>query len=181
MAPNPIVPALAVGLVAPLVWRGLHPVPFAYPVPESLAQPPWRAELVGGLLGMASGMAIGLLAWPAIGTGRAKATDRWGAVAAAALVGVFLGWQSVVIVVCVASVVHLVLAGLSRQSRGAAQVPWSASLAFATLYCIVDWSALIRRLGVWGPNAGFVALGFGCLLVLVLSFAARALCRRPAL
>ena len=103
-------PALAVGGLAPLAWPWLHPVPAA------LLPADWIAGLVDGAAGAGAGAILGWLARPVVGRRCAA-----GFLFALAGTGLFLGWQSVVVL----AVASVALCGLSRGRRWLfARVGW---------------------------------------------------------
>lgn len=76
-------PALLVGLLAPLAWPMLHPVPAWTPMEG------WLGGLADGLAGLAAGSLLGFIAWTAAGR-------KWNSlVLAPACVGLYLGWQAI--------------------------------------------------------------------------------------
>ena len=130
-------PALLVGLVAPLVWTRLHPVPASWQLLDG-----WTAGLVDGLAGLAAGLAAG---WLAAWLGEPK--QKTGTILAASCVGLFLGWQAVVGVTAAAAAVHLLLmSAIGRVLPAVRRLPLSAWLALAALGWILCWSRLV---GTW--------------------------------
>jgi leader peptidase (prepilin peptidase)/N-methyltransferase len=127
-------PALVVGLAAPIFWPYLHPVPASAGLGDSLA------GLIDGLAGMAVGLAWGMIAEFTLSSRR----DR-GAVAAWTCMGVYLGWQAAAALGFVAFAAGVVVAG-ARARRPA----WLAGLALATPLWLVLWAHLV---------AGWPALG----------------------
>jgi len=127
-------PAAAAGTLAPLVWPHLHPVPAG----PWLAGPP--AGFADAAAGVAAGAALGLAVWPAVGRER-----RAGFLAAAACVGLFLGWQAVVAIV-VAVLAVQIAAGLLGRLRNAPAVELPTTwLAVATLAWILAWEPILAR------------------------------------
>ncbi len=160
-------PAMAVGGLAPLAWPWLHPVPAA------LLPADWVGGLADGTAGAAAGAILGWLARPAVG--RRSAAGFFLALVGA---GLFLGWQSV-IVLAVASVF---MDGLSRGCRrlarrvgcdqlasASAGPPFgigsggpaaaTAALSHPTLWL---WMAALGWVLAWGP---LVSSGFGRLWI----------------
>lgn len=130
------VPALVAGLLTPAVWPHLHPVP-AWPGlfgPEG-ALP---AGLVDGAAGLAAGALLGLAAWPL--TGRPRG---FGFLLASACVGLYLGWQSAVVIVPAAAAVHVALGLLGRLWRGRAIALPTMWLAAVTLAWILAWKPIV--------------------------------------
>lgn len=115
-------PAVLLGLVAPLLW------PFLLRLTPTGAVESWLRSLAEHALGLTTGLAAGaVLAWLA-------APSRWrGALLGATLVGMFLGWRA-------AGVVALALAPLAvyeRRRAGRAAIPLSGWLLLAALAWIV--------------------------------------------
>lgn len=125
-------PALAVGGLTPIAWPSLHPVA-AWP---GLVGP--FAGLVDGAAGMVLGLALGLAAWPIVGTKRGP-----GFAAAAACVGLFLGWQAALAITVAAVAIHAV-ASLPRRFglQAGVDLPtmWLTGL---TLVWIVAWKPIV--------------------------------------
>lgn len=120
-----VMPALVVGLAAPMVW------PFLHPTPAWRGMDGWLAGWVDGAAGLAAGLAIGGL------FGRAEiAWRRRGTFWSAGCVGVFLGYQAVLLMALPLGAIVLFQA-LCRRTRPAwPAVPsaaWLAAFAFAWL------------------------------------------------
>ena len=133
------VPAMAVGLAAPLLWPHLRPVA-AY-----AATAGWPVGPIGGVAGLAAGASFGWLA------SRLYAPpQRAGVVLAAACVGLFLGWQAAVWLTLAAIGVLLLLAAFRPLLPSAGRVSPTAVLAVSTLGWILAWARLVA---VW-PGLG---------------------------
>lgn len=131
------VPLLLAGLMAPAIWPWLHPLPAGPGVAES----PWGGA-VDGLLGLGTALFLGRLAqW--LGNRFAAMGRPGGQILGEALViGVVLGWQSVLLLVPLA----LLLEELSRiaslrwkPARRFVAAVWIAPL---TLFWILNWAPL---------------------------------------
>jgi len=131
------VPAVAVGLLGPLAWPFLHPVPAFAALDVSLA------EAADGATGLAAGLLLGGLA-----AGLCRPTQRTGMVLAAACVGVFLGWQAAVVLVIVTVAIHLPLLALAGVLSDLRRMPPTVWLALATLGWILAWALLVH----WGEG-----------------------------
>lgn len=131
------VPALVVGLAAPLVWPALRPVPAFVNVPN------WLAGAVDGLAGLAAGAALGGIIWWALRQ-RKHTGLLWGLSG----VGLFLGWQAVTALAVTTLAIHLPLQILGR-ILPKLRVPPSVWLAGLTLLWILFWARLVSggRLG----------------------------------
>jgi prepilin signal peptidase PulO-like enzyme (type II secretory pathway) len=144
-------PALAVGLLAPLAWPDLHPVPAWQGIER-----PWLAGLVDGIAGLAAGWIVGQVAnLPRhLLVGRVFQPVQKGAdglenpsygccgtletyPTAAACVGVFLGWQAAVVIGLVATAFHLALR-LARPNR----FPAVAWVGIGTLLWLLNWARI---------------------------------------
>lgn len=168
------VPALLVGLAAPLLLPGLRPVPYRWPLPIAPSEIRWLAELLTGGAGAAAGLLCGLLTWPAAGLRNNSTSVRRTAMLSLITVGVFLGWQAVTIVALTATIL-LLLAAIGIRLR---LVPPTMSLvvfiAVLTPLWIACWSILVS----WQPELGYDSklrlLIFCGALMAVLAVAVRA-------
>jgi leader peptidase (prepilin peptidase)/N-methyltransferase len=127
------VPALVVGLCAPLVWPRLHPVPARRGLLEG-----WSAGLFDGAVGVAAGGLLGGLAADLYGPER-----KTGMILGPACVGLFLGWQAVAVVMVLTVAIHLLLLAVGRLLPGARRIPATAWLTSAALGWILCWSWLV--------------------------------------
>ena len=126
-----LVPAVVVGLAAPLAWPGLRPVA-AWPGESGGA----LAGLQDGFLGMCAGTLMGLpamlFAYAARSRGNALAPALCGCV------GLFLGWQAAILIAVAATIADGVFFLVThRASR--LRLPFAAWLAAATLATILAW------------------------------------------
>jgi leader peptidase (prepilin peptidase)/N-methyltransferase len=161
-------PAMAVGGLAPLAWPWLHPVPAAL----------FPADWIGGLADVATGAGAGaILGWlarPVVGRRNAA-----GFLLALVGVGLFLGWQAVVVLAVASVAVHGLWRGcgwveakvgwaLARLPNAASRVEgerrragdsWWRAKAHPTLWL---WMAAIGWVLAWGP---LVAGGIGRLWI----------------
>jgi leader peptidase (prepilin peptidase)/N-methyltransferase len=141
--------AAFVGLFAPPIWPELRPVTAWGAGTAWLdlgrAMRPW----VDGVAGLAVGAAVGAVAWPI--TRRGPSAEHGGrtAVLAAALVGLFLGWQAAVGTVVLATAARLA-ASVLRPLKG---LGWAAWLWVFAILWIVFWK------NVAGVLAGLVQGG----------------------
>jgi leader peptidase (prepilin peptidase)/N-methyltransferase len=127
-------PALVVGLLAPLAWPQLRPVPL-----HAAWTAPW-AGLADGAAGLVAGLGLGLALWYTVGP-RSQRSLLW----APACVGLFLGWQAAVVLGLVGAVLHAIvgLAGRSRQQ--ARRVFFGLILTAVALAWILAWEPLARQ------------------------------------
>jgi leader peptidase (prepilin peptidase)/N-methyltransferase len=124
-------PALAVGIVAPLFLPALRPM---------AACPGLSATVRGavdGLAGLGAGGLWGSIAWGAL-AGRKPVGLMRGLIC----VGLFLGWQAVSVIAVGTAVLGLVAWAIERFSPRV-RIPVSMSLGIATLVCILamNWIA----------------------------------------
>jgi len=158
-----------VGFVAPVVWPGLHPVPFRIPYPAWLPSWRWSVEwstmfsggwrqrfgvgldgAIDGLCGASAGALLGaLLAYgiPA-GDGRNRRADL---VALSATVGVFVGWQAAFSVTLLATLLRLAESTAARLRRSNPAVITPIEVLFAaTVSHLLLWRPLSEL--TWWPG-----------------------------
>lgn len=181
---------LLLGVLPPIVWPDLHPVPFVSPPPEWATQA-WigtywndgwlgRGEhqfglsLVGaidGLLGVVSGFLLGAL----LSRGTESNLERTNLVVIAAVIGGFLGWQTVWSVGWLASLAWIT-ALVAARGR-AIRVSPSVLLSSAAVVQLFAWR-LLFAVDWWPSHRGIPILGsVGWLLVPALPAAAVLLAR----
>jgi hypothetical protein len=144
-------PAWFGGLLAPLVWPRLHPVPACKAVEGWLAAAAgygpgdaaagWAASLAGlvdGLAGLAVGLGLGWLASRA-----ADSQHRTAWLMCPACVGLFLGWQAAGVVTIVVLAVRAFQAATAHLLPGMVHIRPSGSMVIATLVWVMAWSRLV--------------------------------------
>lgn len=188
--PRRLVAALLLaGLVPPLVWPDLRPVPLAGPglmqqatvtidkplVPE---RPAWLAArpglwgLADGAAGLAVGAALGL-----VGAAGARATrgpaplataPAGVRVAALASVGLYLGWQAAWAVALGGELLATSVTLVRRRRASGAEGRWMLALWWAVLFQLLAWRAMSRVPGWPGPVTpwGVLALDAGAVALL---------------
>jgi len=129
-----VLPALAVGWLAPLAWVHLHPVP-AFARLGGLA-PAW-AGLADGTAGLAFGLLLGGAAQLAIGP-----RDRLGLLLGPACVGLFLGWQAIAAVGLAVCVIHGVSQAAGRWWPALRRITPGFWLFAGTLSYVLAWTTL---------------------------------------
>jgi len=147
--PRLFVAALAVGFAAPIFWPLLRPVA-AWP-----GLPTYVAGAADGLAGLAAGALLGGVVCGARRIGRKQPADARcdahrhpvGLFFCLICVGLFLGWQAVVVLALATGVVHLALYFPRRVWPGL-RVPPSIWLFSLTLAWILAWSRLVSP---WEP------------------------------
>ncbi len=156
-------PALAVGIVVPLIWPALRPWPASWPWLARPDLPLWAAGAVDGLAGLAAGALLAAAVWwvgqaqrsptEKEGDGRRGRTAlRWSRPTGLSLglvcVGVFLGWQATVVLALATGVVKLELGALPPPLWRRLQVPASMVLMILSLVWILLWARLVSP---WKP------------------------------
>ena len=131
-------PALAAGLLAPLLW------PFLHPVPAGPAWNGWFAGLADGTAGLAAGLLLGLTAE------RVDGRSAGGLAVGPTLTGLFLGWQAVAVLWAVAVLLYLLFRGLGRFESPFSRLPFHGWLALSVLVWIAAGRSILGRFpGVW--------------------------------
>ena len=171
-----VLPVLLGGLLLPVVWSGLHPVPLSVPVPEWLSewsrwlawqpqqfpldQIPIRLDPTAsltGLAGLGMGLTMGAAAVLCIPRGVRKDVERRSVVAAFALSGSFLGWQATVSLGAIAFLILLAAAVVAMIYRSASVPPAAAAVGVATYAQILFWKRLTTV--PWWPTHRMDRLG----------------------
>jgi len=129
-------PALAVGWLAPLAWPYLHPVSALGALGVDL--PGAATGLVDGTAGLALGALLGLGLWR--GSGASRGT---GLLWSPACVGLFLGWQAVVVLVPATIIGWATFALLQRVMPRLWPLPPTVWLAVSALAWIVLWGSIV--------------------------------------
>ncbi len=127
-------PALIVGLLAPVVW------PFLHPVPAGPASSGWLGGLVDSVAGLSAGLVLGLA------VERIAAKQVRGLAIGAACVGLFLGWQAVAVIGVVATAADILACGLGKVVPGFGRLPFHGWLAAVSLSWLLLWQPLTERL-----------------------------------
>lgn len=128
-------PAAAVGLLTPLAWPALRPVHAGPPLAG------WPGGLLDGTAGLTAGSVVALIAFPAI-----QQRSRIGLMTAAAVVGLFLGWQAAAALTAIAVALYLAARALSKLALPLARVPPTAYLAVGAVVWILAWQQIV---GAW--------------------------------
>ena len=125
-------PALAVGLIAPMVWPCLRPVP-AWPGLDG-----WLGATADCLAALAAGGMLAYLAW------RIQRSKSPGGIALGLLcVAVFLGWQAVCGVGLAIAIVALPAGALGKGRQNRLFGPPAVWLYAVTLGWILAWSPIM--------------------------------------
>jgi leader peptidase (prepilin peptidase) / N-methyltransferase len=130
-------PAAIVGLVAPIAWPWLRPMPWQVLPPASAwsVHPHMLIGAVDGLVGLAAGAAIGGVLY-ALSRGPRK---PMGLLLALSTTGLFLGWQAVAALAVAALAVSTVNWLLRRVLRRMWQIPATVWLLTGTVIGILFW------------------------------------------
>ena len=151
IGPRLLLPMLFVGWAAPLFWPELRPVASGWLSSDALAEFPWAAGLVDGLVGMAAGILAGLATWPARRGGlehqtRPPVDSPLNVGIALAWTGLFLGWQAVGLISLAMAAARLVSSLVGRRWRAAARLGWLGCVAPCVLTWLIAWRPIASRL-----------------------------------
>jgi leader peptidase (prepilin peptidase)/N-methyltransferase len=139
LATSLLMPALVVGVAAPLALPEIRPVPAGIPWDG------WVGAMVDGAAGLAAGLVLALISWPVTG-------PKWNSGFALALgaVGLFLGWQAALGLGLAATLIHIPVRILSRLWPSLDRLPPTAWLAAGTVAWILSWRPIVRLCPVLG-------------------------------
>jgi len=135
--PRMYVWTILVGLIFPLQWAVLRPMK-AWP-----GEPTFMAGGIEGLFGLAAGGILGYVAYRLQGS-RPPGGTPLGLVC----VGVFLGWQAVLPVGIMATILGAAAAAMIPRKRHDRLVPTSAWLWILAFFWILCWSPLVRLMNL---------------------------------
>jgi leader peptidase (prepilin peptidase) / N-methyltransferase len=127
------VPALIIGILAPLAWPYLRPVPAWHGISDPMSR---AADCLAGL---GAGGLLGYMAWRWQGI-RTGGGLGWGLLC----IGVFLGWQAACVLSVVLSLLVFILVIVHKRRNNAQTWPltiWLYTFAFGW---ILTWSSLVR-------------------------------------
>lgn len=133
-------PAIVLALAAGALWPETRRI-VAIP---GLTGPTWQVGLVEGAAGLAAGVACGTLvglAW--LGGSRGQSWPRSAPIMLFAAVGTVLGWQRVVVLVPLASVLFASFVIVIRLARGQGVVPLAAVVAALAGWIAVEWAGVL--------------------------------------
>ncbi|MEX2174789.1 MAG: prepilin peptidase [Pirellulaceae bacterium] len=153
-------PVLLMGLCLPLFWPEIRPLPLGRDLP--LVR--WQAGLADGLAGLAAGTALGGIAALGWRTGaRGQAWPKFAPLAMLAAVGVVLGWQRMLPLVPLATLIHAGVIAIS--ARRQTVFPLAAVVLALALPQLVEsgWNLPLADIhGRWEQiAAGLSILGTG--------------------
>jgi prepilin signal peptidase PulO-like enzyme (type II secretory pathway) len=167
-----LLPGLVVGLLAPIVCPWLHPVP-GWPV----AGLPVLSRIASPLLGMLVGGLMGWSLWPAFPRDVRAGRPPRQVVFSAALCGMFLGWQAVMLVVVAATLGYLVLSRVASCSPLLCRGPWSLYLTVSAVLLITRWESVVEYLPWFGAESSLGFVPLSAALVLLAAGATRRITR----
>jgi leader peptidase (prepilin peptidase)/N-methyltransferase len=164
---------LAIGMLPPLVWPELRPIPFG-PVAELYGR--LVAGTADGAMGALVGALLGVAAWPVAVIGARARSGHLNSVAALAAVGAFLGWQAVLAVAVVVAALTLVQSSL-RGIGVVSRFPRLGFVAITALGFLLGWRWLVAHSLVdktrWlGPKAPLLLIPAGIAGTFALALAA---------
>ncbi|MGQ9576065.1 MAG: prepilin peptidase [Thermoguttaceae bacterium] len=137
-----VLPALAIGALAPLGW------PWLRPVPAFACWSGWIAGLADGAVGLAVGLLLGLAAWGLVGP-----PDRRSLLVGPAGLGLFFGWQAGLLLGIAGLILHGAVLVLGRTCPGLRRLSpafWLAALAAGWLPAWKgSWETVLRPLACW--------------------------------
>lgn len=185
--PTPLrlyVPALAIGLTAPLVWSltlvieslsyawlPLQPVPFAgighMPGTTAKSLSPLLTSTLNCLAGLAVGLSLGWLV-AAVGKPACRRLST-SEVPAVGLCGLFLGWQAACALAVMAALIDLLTGAATHLLPRFQRVPWTGHLAIVTVVYLVAWRVLVGNVPWLGLNSTIAVFGVSALVVGVVS------------
>ncbi len=156
------------GLMVPLIWLAIRPVPLGLALPEMWPGNSVMLAAVEGGAGLATGILAGLLIWPAMYEVPAPRDRQVDAVYQLAMVGSFLGWQAMCGIAVVSFGLHSLSQLLALGWSSGDRLGWSTWLAGVTFVWICFWSTIVRAMPCWGQAADGTAL-VACGLILAVA------------
>jgi leader peptidase (prepilin peptidase)/N-methyltransferase len=133
-------PAIVLALVAGALWPETRRI-VAIP---GLTGPAWQVGLIEGAAGLAAGVACGTLvglAW--LGGSRGRSWPRSAPIMLLAGVGIVLGWQRVIVLAPLATLLFASLVIVVRLVRGQGVVPLAAVIAALAGWIAVEWAGIL--------------------------------------
>ncbi|TWT39717.1 prepilin peptidase [Blastopirellula retiformator] len=169
-----VIVAALVGIAAPLVWPGIHPVPAI-----ALDSSAWMVELLTILVGAMVGLLLGLVVRRLETREEGDLSRGWALPTMLAATGLFLGWQAVVTVAAVVLPLYgLAFFALSKRGRYVRPGLFELLLCGVTLVYICGWGWWVEP--SWLPGPGLTPLGLCVVLpLLLMSFLLLAMAGRP--
>lgn len=174
------VPALAIGLTAPLVWSlpfvtsslqytwlPLHPVPFDaighVPGATIKHMSPALAALLNSLSGLAVGLSMG---WIVAAIGKPKRQRLTVAeIPVVGLCGLFLGWQAACLLAAIATILDLLTSIVSRLNHKLARIPWTGHFVLLIVLYLIAWRWMVNHFAWLGVESTIANFGLSALVV----------------
>lgn len=142
-----------IGLIVPIVWPNVHPVPFQIPVPARLQESTWVLGLADVFAGLTVGAACGLASL----LGKRDLGGSPGVFLGLAACGAYLGWQAVLSVFLLTACWRLFIACLARLFEPWSSMPRMGCVFLACLMQIPAWRLLATL--PWWPGPGTAERG----------------------
>ena len=133
-------PVIVMALVVGILWPETRRI-LAIP---ALSAAPWQTGLIEGAAGLAAGMACGALiglAW--LGGSRGQSWPRSAPIMLFVAVGIVLGWQRVILLAPLATVLFAALVVVVRLARGQGVVPLAAVVAPLAGWIAIEWAGVL--------------------------------------
>ncbi|MEE8452923.1 MAG: prepilin peptidase [Thermoguttaceae bacterium] len=129
-------PAILGGLIGPLIWPHLHPVPAGLPWLDGSG---WILGLTDGMAGLAAGLLLGWVARLSVSPER-----KIDVLMCPACVGLFLGWQAVFVLLIGAMALDSGIKPLRTRFPAVRTLSPTVWLLSATIAWIVFWSQIVE-------------------------------------
>lgn len=133
-----IITPLLVGLIAPIVWTWLRPLPAHMTNPSM--------QWVAGVEDLGLGIVLGLFIWA---ISRTKIIGKMNTVCPYAVLmwaGVFLGEQGCLYTAAITALVSFIAAVLARYWPALDRVPWSGWFGLIVFVWLLQWRTIVSRL-----------------------------------
>ncbi|MCC9605327.1 prepilin peptidase [Blastopirellula sp. JC732] len=166
--------AAIVGIGAPLIWPGLHPI-----AALAIDASPQVTELVTMLVGTAVGLMIGMAVRQLEACEEDDLSRGWGMPTMLAFMGLFLGWQAVVTIAAVILPLYgAAVFAMSERGKFVRRGLFELLMTAATLVYICWWGFWAGL--AWLPGSTFSPVGLAVVApLLLLGFALLAVAKRP--
>ncbi len=159
--------ALLIGLLAPISFPFLHPVPVVVDLPNLH----WTRGLTDMVWGLLAGLLLGVATWPATTRQPWRPSGSRTSILTCIIIGLCVGWQGTGPIVALASVAFLMGSATACLNSRMDRRSWCGYLAPSLLAFILMWRLLVvwfPWLGVEGP---WFVLAYSALIVWLSSLA----------
>lgn len=178
-----ILTGIVLGILCPAIWPTLHPVPWLMQHPDWLDPWSWLKRIDSAVAGIAVGACFGVVLSSARPL-RHSSSALHGAMrrpetVSMVLVGVFLGWQSVLSVAALTALFRLMAVTFAIHWPRFAKLPTSGWILALTTLHLCLWRRLTEWLFWPGPHSSFLVLSISCVCIVVTSRAIRWSSREP--